>query len=218
MQALQKNPTNSAGIISMQNEYCQFVMDSLSNFGSVSVRKMFGGYGVYFQGLMFGLIANEHLYFKVDDSNRADFEKAHSHAFTYQAKNKTMSLAYWLVPAEVLEEPEQLYFWAKKAHHVAFTAAAAKKEKQQTPDPNRPLDKCKNLGKKAAIWLKEIGILTEGDLRRVGAVEAFLRVKQAHGRRVTMTLLWTLHAVVSGEKWQKLDTKVKEALIQQLKV
>jgi len=97
-----------------------FVLDQLAGWGEVSVRKMFGGAGLYCDGVMFGLIADDVAYLKVDDSNRDDFVEAGSSAFNpFPEKTKTYSMSYYEIPADVLEDRQLLSHWAERALVVA---------------------------------------------------------------------------------------------------
>ena len=97
-----------------------YVIDQLQDFGGAGARAMFGGFGIYKGGVMFGLIAMDELYFKVDDSNRPDFEARKSRPFVYGDKSKPVTMSYWRVPDDVLENPEDLKTWAMKAYDVAL--------------------------------------------------------------------------------------------------
>jgi DNA transformation protein len=79
---------------------------------------MFGGAGLYFEGLFFALVADDVLYFKVDDSNRADYESAGMGPFQ-PFPDKPYTMQYYEVPIEALENRENLYDWARKALDVA---------------------------------------------------------------------------------------------------
>ena len=108
-------------------EYREFVAELLAPLGPVGIRSMFGGAGVYYGGVMFGLIADETLYFKVDDDNRGDFEHAGKGPFTYEGKNgRRMVMAYYEVPEELFDEAEELRRWARKAVDAALRADKAK--------------------------------------------------------------------------------------------
>ena len=100
-------------------EYINYVLDQFSSFGEVHPKKMFGGVGLFFQGLMFSLIADDTLYLKVDDSNRSDFERDGCMPFK-PFVHKKMTMSYYNVPVEVLENRDVLAEWAKKAFHVAM--------------------------------------------------------------------------------------------------
>jgi DNA transformation protein len=101
-----------------------YVVDQLSSFGGVGARAMFGGFGLYKAGVMFGLIANDELYFKVDETNRAEYETRKSQPFVYEGKNKPISMSYWRVPGEILENPDDLKDWAMKAYDIALKKQA----------------------------------------------------------------------------------------------
>ena len=107
--------------------FCDDVTDRLTPMGTVMGKRMFGGFGVFMDGLMFGLIADDAFYLKVDDENRAAFEDAGMEPFTYLRKGKPASLGYWAVPPDVFDDPDGLLDWARDAHAVAKRAAAGKR-------------------------------------------------------------------------------------------
>lgn len=117
---------------SMSREFCDHLIDQLSPWATVTVKSMFGGFGVYRSGQIFGIVDEDTLFFKVDDTNRPDFEAAGSEPFTYEAKGgKKQSLAYWLVPSDVMDDPELLAEWAEKAYQVGLRAAKSKPKKKK---------------------------------------------------------------------------------------
>jgi len=100
--------------MAVSNEFLDYVLDQFSAWAEVSARKMFGGVGLYREGKMFGLIADDVAYLKVDDSNREAFEQAGSCPFKpYPDKPTTMS--YFEIPPDVLESPDELIQWAKRS-------------------------------------------------------------------------------------------------------
>jgi DNA transformation protein len=99
--------------------YHSYVMDLFADFGGVTSRPMFGGYGVFQEGDMFALISGSSLYFKVDDSNLTAFEKAGSLRFK--------PMPYYEVPADVMEDMKKFRKWA--AASIAIGHATAKKKK-----------------------------------------------------------------------------------------
>jgi DNA transformation protein len=102
----------------VSDEYLIYVIDQLECIGPIQSRRMFGGAGLYFDGLFFALIADDILYFKVDDSNRPDFEAADMDTFKpFPDKPKVMQ--YYEVPIDVLENKSTLRQWAEKAVEVA---------------------------------------------------------------------------------------------------
>jgi DNA transformation protein and related proteins len=106
--------------MSISDEFVDYVIDQLSVWGEVSARKMFGGAGLYREGAMFGLIADDVAYLKVDDSNREDFVRAGTSPFNpYPDKVKTTIMSYYEIPADVLENPKVLAKWAQRSFNIA---------------------------------------------------------------------------------------------------
>lgn len=115
----------------VSNSYRDYVLEQLAVAGSVTAKKMFGGVGLYLDGLFFALIADDRLYFKVDDTNRSDYEAVGMGSFQpYDDKPYTMQ--YYEVPVEILEDGVDLCIWAKKALAVAVhrSVTAAKPPKK----------------------------------------------------------------------------------------
>lgn len=110
------------------HEYCDYVLDLLSEVDGVSARSMFGGFGLYKGGVMFALIADDVLYYKVGTGNRADYEEAGSEPFTYSGKNKPIQMSYWQVPEDILEDSDDLRQWTLKAFDVALKAKKPKRK------------------------------------------------------------------------------------------
>jgi len=94
--------------------FTEFVLDQLGELGDVAARSMFGGVGLYFRGVFFGIIARDALYLKVDDANRADYEAAGMKPFKpYPDRSQTMK--YYEVPLVVLESPMELTAWVRRS-------------------------------------------------------------------------------------------------------
>lgn len=120
--------------MSKPSEYLTYLLELLSPLGQVTSRAMFGGYGIYRDGVMFALVAYETLYFKVTADNQADYEQAGSQPFTYsKSDGKVAVMSYWEVPLEVLEDQDQLLDWARQAHASAL--------KPKAPPKRRPTGK-----------------------------------------------------------------------------
>jgi len=102
----------------VSDEYLTYVLDQLGCVGPVRSKRMFGGAGLYLHGVFFALIADDVLYFKVDDSNRMDYEAVGMGPFRPFPKRPTV-MQYYEVPADVLENTDSLREWAQKALHVA---------------------------------------------------------------------------------------------------
>ena len=107
--------------MSVSRQYQDYVIEQLSSVGYVTAKKMFGGVGLYADGIFFALIANDTLYQKVDETNRLDYESAGMDAFR-PYPDKSRSMQYYEVPLEVLEDGEMLTDWARKSIAVALKA------------------------------------------------------------------------------------------------
>jgi DNA transformation protein len=105
-----------------------FIRDLFAPFGPVTVKLMFSGAGIFADGLMFGLVVRDVIYLKVDDANRADFEREGCAPFTYTRGKKSgrpseHALPYWRLPERLYDDPDELAEWARRA----FAAAERKK-------------------------------------------------------------------------------------------
>ena len=107
--------------------YRDFVVEQLEHVASITSKSMFGGVGLYADGLFFALIGDDRLYFKVDDSNRPDFEVAEMEPFRPYGDERAMK--YYEVPIAVLENADALQTWAEKAIAVARRAKKSKKRR-----------------------------------------------------------------------------------------
>jgi DNA transformation protein len=100
-------------------EYREFVLEQLGRVApAVTSRAMFGGVGVYSGGLFFALMDNDTLYLKVDDSNRGDFEAPGTGPFRPFGDDRDV-MQYYELPADLLEDADQLRPWVEKAIDVA---------------------------------------------------------------------------------------------------
>lgn len=100
-------------------------------FGPVYVKRMFGGHGVYADAVFFALESNGEIYLKVDDGTRPLFVAAGSQPFVYQGKSKPVTMSYWRLPAEALEDEDELRRWSGLALGAARRAAARQAGKRK---------------------------------------------------------------------------------------
>lgn len=110
-----------------EKEYARYIVDLMQSIGPVYSKKMFGGYGIFLDGLMFALIANGTLYLKADKETESDFNQRGLEAFSYQKQGKEFKLSYFQAPEESLDNIEEMRDWANKAYDVAIKAAKNKK-------------------------------------------------------------------------------------------
>ena len=97
----------------------------LAAFGPVSVRRMFGGAGIFADGIMFALVAADELYFKADAATIPAYQAEGETPFVFEGGGRRATMSYWRVPGRLLDEPDELAQWAKAAHAAARRAAAA---------------------------------------------------------------------------------------------
>lgn len=117
------------------------LLDLLAGFGEVSARRMFGGYGIYRDGIIIGLVDDDVAYFKVDEMNREEFERAGQKPFTIIYKGKTETMGYFTVPEGSLDSPSRLRPWAQLGWEAALRAAERKAAKKPRTAARKPAAK-----------------------------------------------------------------------------
>ena len=110
------------------NEYLSYVLELLEPIGQISVRAMFGGHGLYYRGVIFGLVIHDELYFKTGEGNILEYKAAGSSPFIYAGKHKPMTMSYWRVPERVLEDDALLKQWVFAAHNISLTKKTTEKK------------------------------------------------------------------------------------------
>ena len=113
--------------MAQSSEFVTFVLESLQPLRGISARRMFGGWGIYKDGVMFALIAYDTLYFKVDDGNRTAYEDAGLPYFTYADKGKPIRMPYCEAPSEGFDDPDILCAWARDAYAAALRTKQPKR-------------------------------------------------------------------------------------------
>jgi DNA transformation protein len=118
--------------MAISSDFLAYVLDQLTAVGSVSSRRMFGGAGLYCDEFFFGLIADDVLYLRVNDSNRGDYTARGMAPFRPYADRPHLSMSYFEVPADVLENSVELARWAQRSVAVAMSAPPSPKKRQKT--------------------------------------------------------------------------------------
>lgn len=114
---------------SEEKEFTSYVAELMQSIGPVYAKGMFGGHGIYLEGLMFGLVADSVLYLKADKETENEFKARGLEAFTYNKKGKEYKMSYFQAPEEALEDDEEMNAWANKAYGTALMAATKKRKK-----------------------------------------------------------------------------------------
>jgi DNA transformation protein len=105
--------------MAVTHDFLVYVLEQLSALERVATRRMFGAVGLYSDDAFFGLIAGDVLYFKVSDANRTDYEARGMSQFRPFEDRPQVSMTYYAVPADVLEDPEECATWARRSVAIA---------------------------------------------------------------------------------------------------
>jgi|SRR2546423_6039522 DNA transformation protein len=107
------------------DSFAEFLRDELAPLGHITMRRMFGKTGVFCDSVMFGMVTENTLYFRVDDQNRVTFKEAEAFPpLNYAKKGSTIDLSFWRVPERLFDEPDELVTWARAALAAAHRVAA----------------------------------------------------------------------------------------------
>lgn len=133
----------------VQEQYLAYVLEQLAALGSLRSNRMFGGIGLYCREIFFGLIDDDTLYFKTDETNIAPYRERGMPRFMPFPDRPEAVLGYHQVPADVIEDAEQLVDWARKAVDVALRRQVAKATKPRKPAAKKKVAKAPTRGRVA---------------------------------------------------------------------
>ncbi|MEI9902021.1 MAG: TfoX/Sxy family protein [Hyphomicrobium sp.] len=125
--------------MAVSDGYVGLLKDLLADFAPVSARRMFGGVGLFTDGVMFALLIDDVLYLKADDTTRSSFEVEGLSPFSYERSGRTVALSYWRAPERLLDDAGELHAWASRALVVARKASAPPRRKAGKPKRRKPL-------------------------------------------------------------------------------
>jgi DNA transformation protein len=110
-----------------------FLIDLFADFGPVTIRRMFSGFGISADGTNFALALRGGLYMRADEESIPRFEAEGSKPFQYQTRAKTVTVnSYWQLPERLYDDPEDLTVWARASLAAAQRAALRKRPKAKT--------------------------------------------------------------------------------------
>lgn len=112
-----------------RDEDIDWFRELLAPIGRITARRMFGGAGLYADGMIVGLEVAGSLYLKTDDLTRQAFADGGGQPFVYDGKGKPVTMSYWTPPEEAMDSPEALRPWARLALEAAQRVALAKPSK-----------------------------------------------------------------------------------------
>jgi DNA transformation protein len=114
------------------DSFAEFLREQLAPIGRITMRRMFGKTGVFCDGVMFAMVRDNTLYFRVDEDNRGVFKQALSFPpLNYEKKGGTIDLSFWRAPERLFDEPDELVTWARAA--LAAAGRVAAKRQRTTP-------------------------------------------------------------------------------------
>ena len=109
-----------------KGEFIEYLLEQMQDVGPVNARAMFGGHGIYHDDIMFALVADDVLYLKTDEVNRPEFEARNLPPFLYPRKDRVIRMSYNEAPGEVLDDPDEMTYWARSAIEASRRAARKK--------------------------------------------------------------------------------------------
>ena len=120
------------------DSFAEFVREQLAPLGRVTMRRMFGKTGVFCDGLMFGMVRDDALYFRVDDGNRATFKEAAAFPpLNYEKKGSSIDLSFWRAPERLFDDADEFVIWARAAL-AAARRVALKRERTTRRRTSKP--------------------------------------------------------------------------------
>lgn len=99
--------------------------DLFSGLGPVGIRRMFGGKGIYFNGLIVGLVVAGEVLLKADAISAPEFEAAGSRRWSYEGKRRPVAMPYWSIPDAALDDPDEMAVWVRRAYEAALRSRKA---------------------------------------------------------------------------------------------
>jgi DNA transformation protein len=120
----------------MSADFIAHLRDLFAPLGPISARAMFGGHGIYHDGVIFGIVIDDALYLKTDDETRSQFEAAGAAPFVYLGQKRPITTSYWSLPEQAMDSPQAMLPWARLALAAALRKAnAPKKRPARKPKP-----------------------------------------------------------------------------------
>lgn len=113
--------------MAVSGEYLDHLRDLFADFGAVEPRRLFGGVGLFRDGVMFALVMGDTLYLRVDERSLPEFEAAGMAPFSYATRGGRREVgSYYEAPAELFDDPGELAAWSRRSLDAALAADARK--------------------------------------------------------------------------------------------
>ena len=108
------------------SEFTDYLQEVFKEFGPINAKRMFGGYGIYYKGVMFALVQDDTLYLKADDSIAENFIVRNLGQFEYKKGDKMIKLSYYQAPEDILEDRKMASEWARRSFEAALRTKTKK--------------------------------------------------------------------------------------------
>ena len=115
------------------SEYVEYLKEVFHEFGPIQPRPMFGGYGIFYKGLMFALVADDTLYLKADETISPYFTERELEQFSYEKQGKAFKMSYYMAPEDIFDDPEEAKVWADRSYAAAIRSNKTKKKTTKKP-------------------------------------------------------------------------------------
>ncbi len=117
-------------------DFGDWVREHFAGLGPIEIKRMFGGAGIYANGLMFALLDDGVVWLKADATNAPLLFEAGARQFTYSTKDgQTMTMAYWSLPESAMDDPDEAVGWARQSIDAALSKATTKRPRKPKPKP-----------------------------------------------------------------------------------
>lgn len=122
------------------DDYRAFLQDLFAGLGALDLRPMFGVGGLFCDGTMFAVVADERVFLKTDETSRGDYRQENAAAFIYRARDGSeIVTSYYELPARLFDSPDEATVWARRAYEVALRSPASRRRRAKLlkPRPTR---------------------------------------------------------------------------------
>ena len=116
-------------------DFIAYLHELLDPFGRMRAKAMFGGWGVYLDEIIVGIVVDGRLYLKTDAENQAEFAAAGCAPFVYNSPNGPMTMSYWSAPDDAMDSSDAMAPWVRSAKSAALRKASTKPARKRKPTP-----------------------------------------------------------------------------------
>ncbi|MGX9418340.1 TfoX/Sxy family DNA transformation protein [Vibrio sp. RC27] len=187
-------------------------MHLFETLGSITSRSMFGGFGIFANGVMFALVVQNRLHIRADKLTLDDFKSRGYKPYSYAKRGFPVVTKYYALDDNCWNNPEDVFTLGKNA----FDFAISEKQTQLTKKPQRIKD-LPNLRLTTERMLKKAGINSVEDLITEGALNAYKAIKESHASSsISLELLWSLEGAIEGKHWSVIPQSRRDELLNKL--